>query len=146
MNKEEFLNELQESLLGEVSETEIRDSLDYYGEYINQEISDGKSEEDVMAALGGARLIARSIIDAYQEKETHRQPFYTEEVTYDEDNQRVEMTRADYGTDLKSNAKRVLIIVAVIAALVAVGVLIVQLLPVIFAIILVLIIMRNFRK
>ena len=43
----------------------MSDSLTYYRQYFEDEIRNGKSEEDVIRELGSPRLIARSIIDAH---------------------------------------------------------------------------------
>ena len=65
MTKEQFMMELKQSLQGEVSAYELSDSLTYYRQYFEDEIRNGKSEEDVIRELGSPRLIARSIIDAH---------------------------------------------------------------------------------
>ena len=65
MTKEQFMMELEQSLQGEVSAYELSDSLTYYRQYFEDEIRNGKSEEDVIRELGRPRLIARSIIDAH---------------------------------------------------------------------------------
>ena len=65
MTKEQFMMELEQSLQGEVSAYELSDSLTYYRQYFEDEIRNGKSEEDVIREVGSPRLIARSIIDAH---------------------------------------------------------------------------------
>ena len=65
MTKEQFMMELEQSLQGEVSAYELSDSLTYYRQYFEDEIRNGKSEEDVIRELGSPRLIARSIIEAH---------------------------------------------------------------------------------
>ena len=69
MTKEQFMMELEQSLQGEVSAYELSDSLTYYRQYFEDEIRNGKSEEDVIGELGSPRLIARSIIDAHGNEE-----------------------------------------------------------------------------
>lgn len=64
MTKEQFIMELEQCLQGEVSAYELSDSLTYYRQYFEDEIRNGKSEEQVIKELGSPRLIARSIIDA----------------------------------------------------------------------------------
>lgn len=64
MNKEEFIQQLSEYLMGNVSETERIDSIRYYREYIEEEIRSGKTEEEVLGSLGSAYGIAKSIIEA----------------------------------------------------------------------------------
>lgn len=63
MNKGEFLEGLRNALSGEVPPSVVQENLRYYDEYIRTEIQKGRSEADVMAELGDARLIARTIID-----------------------------------------------------------------------------------
>ena len=48
MTKEQFMMELEQSLQGEVSAYELSDSLTYYRQYFEDEIRNGKSEEDVI--------------------------------------------------------------------------------------------------
>lgn len=64
MTKEQFIMELEQCLQGEVSAYEISDSSSYYRQYFEDEMRNGKSEEQVSEELGSSRLIARSIIDA----------------------------------------------------------------------------------
>lgn len=64
MTKEQFIMELEQCLQGEVSAYELSDSLTYYRQYFEDEMHNGKSEEQVIKELGSPRLIARSIIDA----------------------------------------------------------------------------------
>lgn len=61
MRQEEFLKSFQEALTGKVSDTIIRENVNYYRNYINQEIGSGKTEEEVLRALGDPRLLAKTI-------------------------------------------------------------------------------------
>ena len=63
MKKTEFLKELEAALRGEVSPELISENLRYYDNYISQETSEGRSEEEVTEEIGSPRLIARTIID-----------------------------------------------------------------------------------
>lgn len=64
MSKYEFISQLDDALLGNVSERERRDSIRYYTDYIDEEIRAGKREEEVLSSLGSPTSIARSIIAA----------------------------------------------------------------------------------
>lgn len=64
MSREEFLTELRKALQGRVSQQTVNDNLRYYEEYILAESHKGKTEAEVIAALGNPRLLAKSIIDA----------------------------------------------------------------------------------
>lgn len=61
MNREEFLRQFQEALEGKVSERVMSENVTYYRDYINHEVNCGKSEEDVLRALGDPRLLAKTI-------------------------------------------------------------------------------------
>ena len=59
MSKREFLDKLTDALRGEVPESVIRDNVNYYDNYIDNEINNGKTEEEVLALIGEPRLIIR---------------------------------------------------------------------------------------
>ena len=61
MNKQEFIATLRRELSGISDYEYINDTVSYYENYIESEIRKGGSEEDVLADLGDARLIAKSI-------------------------------------------------------------------------------------
>lgn len=64
MSREEFLKRLEEALAGEVPVSVIRENLNYYGNYISQETSKGRTVEEIVEEIGDPRLIARTIIDS----------------------------------------------------------------------------------
>ena len=64
MTKKQFLDGLYHSLLVGMSKEEIYSHIQYYDEYIESEKMKGKSEEEVVGALGSPRLIAKTILDA----------------------------------------------------------------------------------
>lgn len=63
MGKQEFLDRLRTALNGRVSPSLVQENVLYYEDYINTEIRKGKREEEVLSALGDARLIAKTIIE-----------------------------------------------------------------------------------
>ena len=65
MTKEQFIMELEQCLQGEVSAYELSDSLTYYRQYFEDEIRNGKIEEQVVEEFGSPRLIDRSSIDSH---------------------------------------------------------------------------------
>ena len=64
MTKEEFLQVLTECLTGEVTDSELQESYNYYRDYFSEQESLGKGDEEIIEELGSPRLIAHSIIDA----------------------------------------------------------------------------------
>lgn len=70
MTRQEFMETLGKILRRELTEAGVAENLQYYEEYIDQEVSQGKSEEQVLAALGDPRLIAMTILQVEQQRET----------------------------------------------------------------------------
>ncbi len=61
MTKQDFLSELKNALSG-LSEADINESLEYYGEMIDDRIEDGMPEEEAVAALGSIDESAKRIL------------------------------------------------------------------------------------
>ena len=77
MNKREFLRSLSGSLRG-MSRRERAQSLEYYGEMIQDRMEEGLSEEEAVARLGSADEIARQILESggVQGKQGSRVPVW----------------------------------------------------------------------
>ena len=63
MDKQEFIDRLRGALNGRIPAAQVEDTIKYYQDYINAQIGSGRSEAEVMSALGDPRLIARTIIE-----------------------------------------------------------------------------------
>lgn len=61
MSKNEFLRILKESLSGVLEKNELNNQLDYYENYIDDEVKSGRTEKEVIDELGDPRLIAKTI-------------------------------------------------------------------------------------
>lgn len=64
MTRNEFLQQLRKALENDLSGNVIQDNVDYYSNYISDEVRNGKSEEEVLGLLGDPWVLARTIIDA----------------------------------------------------------------------------------
>lgn len=64
MSKYEFLEQLKDYLAGQIPDSAIRDHIDYYRSYIENEVRNGRPEADVIFELGDPRLLGKTIIDA----------------------------------------------------------------------------------
>lgn len=92
MNRNEFLTTLMNTLENELPPQEIKSNIDYYNQYFETELKTGKSEEEILSALGDPRLIAHTILDTY--KMSHQmtwniyheqeEPHYDESIDFDE--------------------------------------------------------------
>ncbi|MFR8547353.1 MAG: DUF1700 domain-containing protein [Lachnospiraceae bacterium] len=83
MTKNEFLDALGRMLNRELSEEEVRSNVNYYANYIEQQVRGGKTEEQVLLELGDPRLIARTILQVDQQKEEAYGSGYGEAQGYD---------------------------------------------------------------
>lgn len=80
MSKQEFLETLRRALARELSESEVADNINYYWNYIEQQIAMGKSEEQVLQELGDPRLIARTILQVDEKRDEES---FTESTVYE---------------------------------------------------------------
>lgn len=93
MTKNEFLELLRNTLLGQLPDLEIQSNIKYYEEYIRTEGLKA-SEEEVINQLGDPRLIAKTIIDTYQlshepmlHNTNRNSTFYDTESSYNNNNE-----------------------------------------------------------
>lgn len=61
MTKQEFLEGLRRYLSGSLDYRKVNEHLRYYTEYIDGQIRQGRSEEEVLRELGDPRLIAKTL-------------------------------------------------------------------------------------
>lgn len=63
MTKQDFIERLRRYLSGTLDHRQVNEHIRYYTEYIEAQIRQGRTEEEVMAALGDPRLIARTLTE-----------------------------------------------------------------------------------
>jgi hypothetical protein len=149
MSKYEFLNILKEALEGEVSQETINENINYYSNYIDGEMSKGKSETEILQQLGEPRLIAKTIIETNSIAKNNRTYTYSNESdnTSDEDPKRKGFN-AGYdnqnGWDIRfGNLKlntwygKMLLIIFVVIIICVVGRIAIAILPIILPIIII---------
>ncbi|MDO5085859.1 MAG: DUF1700 domain-containing protein, partial [Erysipelotrichaceae bacterium] len=64
MNKESFLS-LLKLKLSNLEESEIKDIIDEYSDYIDQKVQDGLSQEEAVASFGDINELVSDINQAY---------------------------------------------------------------------------------
>ena len=158
MDRNEFVSTLRGVLSGEVPAAVVEDNVRYYDNYISQEIAGGKSEQEVLDALGDPRLIARTIIDTQGSQsgysESCGQTYYTEEDPERGKGFHAEMNE-DGGVDIKYKSfnfntwyGRLMVIVVLILVLTLVftivGGILSWILPVLLPVLLILLVIRIF--
>lgn len=73
MNKDNFLRNMERALQGQVSDYIIAENIQYYRDFIDNEMRNGKSEYDVINTLGDPRLLAKTIIDMQKNSDVQRE-------------------------------------------------------------------------
>ncbi len=62
MTKSEFLEKLKSALGNDLSGSIIQENINYYSQYISDEINKGRSEQEVTSELGDPWVLAQTII------------------------------------------------------------------------------------
>ena len=62
MRSSDFLLQLKKALENELSAAQVQDNVEYYKNYIKEEMKSGKSEQEVMDMLGDPWAIAKTIL------------------------------------------------------------------------------------
>ena len=81
MSKQEFLKGLEAALLEQMDISEAAPHIRYYQDYIENEIKNGKTEEEVMSCLQNPRLIAKTILDNGNSAKKYNNNVYDKEVS-----------------------------------------------------------------
>jgi len=157
MKREDFIKGLEEALRGDVSPYLINENINFYNNYIIEEVKGGRTEQEVVDSLGDPWVIAKTII---QTSEGTADYFVPEDegrnIEYYSDN-----TREDYRGSRNPHVKVhhfglstwkqrlaiVAVVVAVIAVIVVVLVGVLSLLaPILVPLIVIFILWRLFRR
>lgn len=73
MTQYEFIQELEQALQGQVSPQVVEYNVNYYREYIREQLAAGKTQEEVLESLGSPRIIAKTIISAEEARQEEAQ-------------------------------------------------------------------------
>ena len=119
MRQEEFLNSLQEALAGKVPDSIIRENVNYYRNYINSQMNNGKTEEEVLRSLGDPRLLAKTIEESSKFASEEEKSFYQDagSNTY-QTRENMESSGRHYGKTIRIPSWLLSIIVIMVIALV----------------------------
>ena len=79
MTKKEFLRGLEEALLEQMDISEAAPHIRYYQDYIENEVRNGKDENDVIKLLQNPRLIAKNIVNNEKSANKYKSDLYDSE-------------------------------------------------------------------
>lgn len=83
MNRYEFIENLMQALKNNISDKELNNQLDYYKNYINDEISKGRKESEIVDELGDPKLIAKTIISLQNDNDNSEKPYTNDNMNED---------------------------------------------------------------
>ncbi|MDL2295540.1 DUF1700 domain-containing protein [Lachnospiraceae bacterium OttesenSCG-928-E19] len=119
MGRSEFLNQLREALGNDLGAAAVQENVNYYSDYISDEVRNGKTEEEVLESLGDPWVIARNIIDAPGNGRQYSAKGYTyEPETHEESRQRNNQQSYYFGID--TWWKKLLLVLTIIGVVVIV--------------------------
>lgn len=143
MNKTEFVDTLRRSISSVSDYAFVNETIDYYQNYIETAIRQGRSEEEVMEELGDPRLIAKSILAS---RGIGNVSDTMEEDAVSNDANKVHIsTRSGKQFMVPVWLAKVGLVAGLVAVVVLVGALAIKLLPVICVGVLAVLIYRFFR-
>ena len=144
MTRGEFLDKLRLALGNDLSGSIIQENVNYYDNYINEEVRKGRSEAEVIDELGDPWVIARTIIDSVENRKDVSNNYGSGYESYGNDEQSYGKNVHAYRLD--SGWKRLLLVLGLIGILVlivaVVGGLISLLAPILIPLLIVMIIIR----
>lgn len=93
MTKREFLDKLKKALANDLSGNVIQDNVNYYSDYITEEVKKGRKEAEVIEELGDPWAIAKNIITSEEIKGNTGETYDS----YEPERQRGQSYEQEYG-------------------------------------------------
>lgn len=157
MTKTEFLAKLQEALSNDLNSNIVQENINYYRQYIEDEVRKGRSVEEVISELGDPWALAKTIADSEEIKskknntyESYQESGYTQTQEDGKSSSSGDTGKSSFWSSLGSGVKIVLVIVLVIIAIAVIisviGGLFSALIPVILPILLIVFVYRMFFR
>lgn len=118
MNRSEFLNQLREALGNDLEASAVQENINYYSNYIAEEIQTGKTEAEVLHMLGDPWVIARNIIDSPAGSQHYGSHDYTYEPEGEKRREQPENRPLLYYLGIDTWWKKVLLVLTIIGVIV----------------------------
>ena len=109
MNKQEFLQKLQGRLAQTLNREQVEQNVEYYSNYIDEQVRNGKSEEEVLEQLGNPLLIAKTIMDTQENQEEFRSAYEEQDMENGQNGRSIQ---------IRTNSKWPLIVAAAVILLI----------------------------
>ncbi len=154
MTKYEFLGKLKEALENDINGPVVQENINYYSQYIDDEVRGGKDEAAVIAELGDPWVLSKTIIDSEEIKtkksNTYTQGTYSSTSSSTSQSSNQGAGSAGGGNSFGGKLKVILIILAILVVIVGVISLVVgafsAMAPVLVPILLIVFVVRLFSN
>lgn len=151
MRKEEFLEKLRARLSQTMSQQEVTAQIRYYENYIQEQMQNGRSEEEVLTELGDPLLIAKTLMDVQETQEEYSHPennIYEERGGQESGDTQRELHRMEIKTRGGCLLAAVIFVVVVVVAMIlwAAGTVLIHLLPILIPLMIVLLVVAYFKQ
>ena len=149
MRKEEFLEKLRARLSQTMSQQEVAAQIRYYENYIQEQMQNGRSEEEVLAELGDPLLIAKTLMDVQETQEEYGRPetnIYEERGGQESGDAQRELHRMEIKTRGGCLLAAVIFVVVVAMLLWAAGTVLMHLLPILIPVMVALLVVAYFKQ
>lgn len=149
MRKEEFLEKLRARLSQTMSQQEVAAQIRYYENYIQEQMQNGRSEEEVLAELGDPLLIAKTLMDVQETQEECGRPetnIFEERGGQESGDAQRELHRMEIKARGGCLLAAVIFVVVVAMILWAAGTVLIHLLPILIPAMVVLLVVAYFKQ
>ena len=150
MRKEEFLEKLRARLSQTLSVQEVTAQVRYYENYIQEQMQNGRSEEEVLAELGDPLLIAKTLMDVQETQEGYSSgpetTIYDEQSEQEVDDAQKELHRMEIKTRGGCLLAAIIFVVILSMILWAAGTVLIHLLPVLIPVMVILLVVAYFKQ
>lgn len=150
MRKEEFLEKLRARLSQTMSVQEVTAQVRYYENYIQEQMRNGRSEEEVLAELGDPLLIAKTLMDVQETQEGYSSgpetTIYDERGEQEADDAQKELHRMEIKTRGGCLLAAIIFVVILSMILWAAGTVLIHLLPVLIPVMVILLVVAYFKQ
>lgn len=119
MYRNKFLSSLREALEGNMSEQAVKENLQYYKTYIEDEVKKGRTEKEVVEELGDPWIIAKTLIESPGGEQTYEEAEEDNVSRYEDRRQNVHILGLDTWW------KKAALILAVVGIIFGIGTLLV---------------------
>jgi len=146
MTRDEFLRQLQEALENDLQGQIVQENVDYYNQYISEEVHKGRGEQEVIDSLGDPWILAKTVIDSVDTTKYSSNVYETQESRSNQDTKQNRAYIFGLDTWWKKLLAVFILVGIVLLVVVIVGGLLSLLIPILVPLLVIIMLIRLFNK